>query len=129
MGVDIRALQAWIDDLEHADEVLVDKTERIVGRGCFQIKKDWKARWTGFPHIPHLPNAIRYDVTTRNDVVDGDVYVDEHKRQGELGAIVAWGLGRNSPLPGPLEAIAAEEPKFQRALADMLEELLAGRER
>lgn len=128
MGVDVRALQAWLADLEYADEVLVDKTERVVGRGCFQIKKDWKQRWTGFAHIPHLPNAIRYDVTTEHDVVNGDVYIDEHKRQGPLGGIIAWGLGDNAPLPGPLEAIATEEPKFQQALANMLEELLAGRE-
>jgi hypothetical protein len=125
MGVDIRALQAWIDDLEHADEVLVDRTERVVGKGMFNIKKDWQARWTGHAHIPHLPRAIRYDVTTSSDVVNGDVYVDEHKRQGPLGAIIAWGLGDNAPLPGPLEAIAAEEPRFERALADMLEDLLS----
>lgn len=125
MGVDIKALRTWIEDLEHADEVLVDKTERVVGKGCFNIKKDWQARWTGHAHIPHLPRAIRYDVTTRNDVVDGDVYIDEHKRQGPLGAIIAWGLGDNAPLPGPLEAIAAEEPRFERALADMLEDLLS----
>lgn len=126
MGVDIRALEAWIADLEHADEVLLDRTERVVGRGMLQIKKDWQGRWTGHAHIPHLPRAIAYEVTTRGDVVSGDVGVDVRRRQGPLGGIIAWGLGDNAPLPGPLEAIAAEEPRFERALADMLEDLLNG---
>lgn len=127
MGVDIRALQAWIDDLEHADEVLIDKTERVVGKGLSNVKNDWKARWSGHAHIPHLPRAISYDVTTEGDTVNGDVGVDRRRRQGELGAIIAWGQGPNAPLPGPLEAIAAEQPRFERALAAMLQDLLDGR--
>lgn len=127
MGVDIRALQAWIDDLEHADKVLIDHTERVVGRGMLNIKNDWKARWSGHPHIPHLPRAIGYDVVTEGDVVNGDVGVDHNKRQGPLAGIVAWGEGANAPLPGPLEAIAAEQPRFEKALADMLQDLLDGR--
>lgn len=124
MGANVKGLREWRESLERADEDLVPETERVVGRGLFQIKRDWKARWTGFPHIPHLPNAINYDVVREGDTVGGEVGVDTTKRQGPLGGIIADGSGPNAPLPGPLEAIAAEEPKFQRALADMLEKLL-----
>lgn len=124
MGADTGELQAWIADLERAEEQLLERVERVIGRGCNNIKKDWKARWTGFPHIPHLPNAISYDVVRHGDTVSGEVGVDVRRRQGPLGGIIAWGLGPNAPLPGPLEAVAAEEPRLQKALADLMEELL-----
>lgn len=125
MGVDTSDLDAWIADLRRADEELPDKTERVVGRGLFNIKRDWKARWTGYAHIPHLPNAINYDVTRHGDDIGGEVGVDKTKRQGPLGNLIEFGSENNAPIPGGLPAIAAEEPKFVDALADMLEKLLA----
>lgn len=127
MGATVRGVDEWIRDLERADEELPGKTEKVVGRGLYNIKRDWAARWSGHRHIPHLPRAINYDVDRRGDNISGEVGVDRTKRQGPLGGIIADGDGPNAPLPGPLEAIAAEEPKFLNALADMLEDLLAGR--
>lgn len=127
MGANTRDLDAWADSLERAADELPEQAEKVVGRGLLNIKKDWKARWTGHAHIPHLPNAINYDVVRRGDDIGGEVGVDQRKRQGPLGGIIAWGDGPNAPLPGPLEAIAAEEPKFEKAMADLLEKLLARR--
>lgn len=127
MGADIKGLAEWRESLLRADEELPDQVERVVGRGLFNIKQDWKSRWSGHAHIPHLPNAINYDVTRHDDDIGGEVGVDKTRRQGPLGSIIAWGDGANAPLPGPLEAIAAEEPKFERALADLLEKLVNGR--
>jgi hypothetical protein len=127
MGATTRGLDDWIADLERADAELPERAERVVGRGLFQIKKDWAARWSGHRHIPHLPRAINYDVVRHGDDISGEVGVDRNRRQGELGGIIANGDGANAPLPGPLEAIAAEEPKFVNALADMLQDLLDGR--
>lgn len=127
MGTDTKDLQEWIADLERADEELVPSTERVVGRGCFQIKKDWAARWTGYAHIPWLPRAINYDVTRRGDSVSGEVGVDKSKRQGPLGNVIEFGTENNAPIPGGMPAVAAEEPRFINALGDMLEKLLSGR--
>lgn len=124
MGADTTDLEAWIADLERADAELLDQTEKVVGRGMFNIKRDWKARWTGYAHIPHLPNAINYDVDTKGDTVSGEVGPDKTKRQGPLGNLIEFGSENNAPIPGGLPALAAEEPKFQQALADMLEKLL-----
>ena len=127
MGADTKDLEDWIADLDKADEELVPKVERVVGRGLFNIKRDWAARWTGYPHIPWLPKAINYDVTRHGDNVGGEVGPDKTKRQGPLGNIIEFGTENNAPIPGGLPAIAAEEPKLLNALADLLENLLAGR--
>jgi hypothetical protein len=128
MGADVKGIEEWIADLEAADAELLDKTEKVVGRGMFNIKRDWKARWTGYAHIPHLPNAINYDVTRHGDDISGEVGPDKNKRQGPLGNLIEFGSENNAPIPGGLPALAAEEPKFTNALADMLEKLLDGRD-
>jgi hypothetical protein len=126
VGADTEDLEAWIADLERADEELLPRTERVVGRGLFNIKKDWAARWTGYPHIPWLPKAINYDVTREGDTVSGEVGPDKTKRQGPLGNIIEYGTENNAPIPGGLPAVAAEEPRLEKALADLMEELLGG---
>jgi hypothetical protein len=125
MGANTRGLDAWADSLERAAEELPDTAEKVVGRGLLNIKKDWAARWTGYPHIVHLPRAINYDVVRRGDDISGEVGVDKSRRQGPLGNLIEFGSENNAPIPGGLPAIAAEEPRFERALADLLEDLLA----
>lgn len=127
MGADVKGLKAWRESLERADEELVPQTERVVGRGLFNVKRDWAARWTGYPHIVHLPRAINYDVTREGDNVGGEVGPDSQRRQAPLAHFIEFGGPHNAPIPGGLPALAAEEPKFERALADMLEKLLARR--
>lgn len=127
MGADTKDLEEWIADLNKADEDLVPRAERVVGRGLYNIKRDWAARWTGYAHIPWLPKAINYDVTREGDNISGEVGPDKTKRQGPLGNLIEYGSENNAPIPGGLPAIAAEEPKLLNALADLLEELLSGR--
>jgi hypothetical protein len=127
MGADSRDLKEWLADLERADQELIPRAEKVVGRGLNNIKKDWKARWTGYAHIPHLPKAINYDVKTRGDDIDGEVGPDKTRRQGPLGNLIEFGSENNAPIPGGLPALATEQPKFNKALADLLEELLGQR--
>lgn len=96
----------------------------VVGRGAFQIKKDWRQRWSGHVHIPVLPYAIGYDTTVRAGTVESEIGPDQGTPQGPLAGIIAWGSPTSAPLPGPLEAIAAEEPRFVAAMHAMAAKLL-----
>lgn len=121
IDVDYRELSQLDDDWAILPKGFIQRVEKRVSRGCLNIKRDWKSRWEGHPHIPHLPNAISYDVTRRTDFVSGEVGPDKHRRQGPLGNIIEFGSpdGKNTPIPGGVPALEIEEPKFVDALADL----------
>lgn len=98
---------------------------KIVSKGSLNIKTDWRRRWSGHPHIPVLPFAIGYDITETATAVESEIGVDQSKPQGPLAGIIAWGSPAqgNAPLPGPLEALDAEAPKFESALTALATKL------
>jgi hypothetical protein len=124
VDVIVEGLTELLAAFAKAEAEVDDKTQRVVGFGCNQIKKDWQRRWTGYAHIPHLPRAISYDVDSAAGVVTGEVGPDRLREQGGLGSYIEKGTINNAPIPGGFPAIDTEEPKFERAMADMAEELL-----
>jgi hypothetical protein len=103
------------------------RAKRIVGQGCNNIKKDWRARWIGHRHIPHLPFTITYDVTMVGDTIVGEVGPDKGKNQGPLGNIIEFGTINNAPIPGGQPALDAEEPRFARYVEELGVDMLEGR--
>ena len=103
------------------------KVEQATGRGAFNIKKDWKAAWSGHPHIPALPRAVTYDLTGKAAEAFAEIGPDKDRPQGPLGNIIEFGDGDNAPIPGGAPALAAEEPRYVNALADLAEEAISDR--
>ncbi|MFG3639087.1 hypothetical protein ACGF3C_02285 [Micromonospora sp. NPDC047762] len=110
--------------LESAADDAVDEGRKVVARGAFQIKADWRRRWSGSPHAPALPYAIGYDVRTRGTTVSAEVGPDKAKRQGALGNLYEFGSVNNAPRPGGAPALAAEEPRYVAALENLAADLL-----
>jgi hypothetical protein len=124
VDVIVTGLTELLGAFAKAEAEVQDKTERVVGFGCNAIKKDWKRRWTGYAHLPHLPRAISYDVDSAAGVVTGEVGPDRAMLQGGLGSYVEKGTPTSGPIPGGLPAHETEEPKFINAMGDMAEKLL-----
>lgn len=126
MDVTVTGLRELIADLEKAEHI--DPAVRgVVARGALNIKKDWATRWSGIAHAPALPRAITYDTTVQRDSVSAEIGPDKDRSQGALGNIIEFGTSKNSPIPGGLPALAAEEPKFLKALADVAAKALEGK--
>jgi hypothetical protein len=119
IDVEYRELTQLDDDWANLPKNFMPRVAKRVSRGCLNIKRDWKDRWEGHDHIPHLPDAISYDVTRKPDWVGGEVGPDKHRRQGPLGNIIEFGTLNNPPIPGGVPALELEEPKFVDALADL----------
>ena len=103
------------------------EVEKVTGKGAFNIKKQWKGLWSGHPHIPMLPRAITYDLHGKATEADAEIGPDKEKRQGALGNVIEFGTENNAPIPGGLPSLAAEEPRYVQALADLAEEAISGR--
>jgi hypothetical protein len=99
--------------------------DRVLEKAAVNIKKDWAKRWSGHPHFPALPRAVSYDLF---HTLAGNSHVevgpDKNRRQGALGNIIEFGTPNNAPIPAGMPALAAEAPRFEKALGDLGEQLL-----
>jgi len=117
---DVSELLALEADLRKAGSNVVDEVRKVVAKGSLNIKKDWQQRWTGHPHIKHLPRTISYDTAVNRDAIVGEIGPDKAKGgQAALANIIEYGSVNNAPLPGGAPALAAEGPKFEKALEDL----------
>jgi hypothetical protein len=126
MDATVTGLSELIDDLQQAQATVVEQTKKVVGKGCNNIKKDAKARVTGYAHLPHYPRSINYDVTADGATVTGVVGPDRDKLQGGLGRVIELGTVNNAPIPHLAPALELEFPAFERYIADLGFDLLAG---
>ncbi|HEY9414790.1 MAG TPA: hypothetical protein VIQ30_08545 [Pseudonocardia sp.] len=113
--------------LDKAQRTAPAETERVVAKGAVNIKQDWRDRWKGHPRIARLPYTIGYDLTADWHTVAAEIGPDlDQGGQAALAHIIEFGLPDTPPIPGGLPALAAEAPRFEKALADMATNLLGG---
>src|SRR5690606_5591120 len=106
-------------DLGRVPGRAVPKVTAAVTKGAVNIKNDWADRWKGLSHAPALASAVTYDMEFGVGWVGAVIGPDKEKRQGALGNIIEYGTVNNAPRPGGGPALAAEEPKFTKALSDI----------
>ena len=124
IDVDSAQLDELIDDFDTLPPRVTAGARRRVERGALNVKNAWKRRWTGHDFIPHLPDAVSYDVHEHGDVISAEVGPDKTKRQGPLGNIIEFGTVNSAPIPGGVPALGEEEPRYVNAMADLAEKAL-----
>jgi hypothetical protein len=130
-NVDASELDGLITDIEQIPRGLMREVERVTSRGSLNIKRDWARNWSGHSSIRHLPRAINYDVTREGFTVESEIGADHARAQGTLAHFIEFGEAEygslhNAPIPGARPALAAEEPRYERALADVAEKVWRG---
>jgi hypothetical protein len=110
--------------LHDAAEKAPVEARKVVAKGAVNIKKEWRRRWSGYPHARALPYAVTYDLTSLGTAVAAEIGPDKAKRQGALGNLLEYGSIHNAPIPGGAPALEAEQPRFVKALEDMAERLI-----
>jgi hypothetical protein len=121
---EVRRLAA---DLGAIPPATMPQVRAVLQKGALNIKNDWRQRWTGLSHVPALPYSITYDTTILATSARAEIGPDPSKRQGPLDNILEFGSINNAPHPGGGPALASEAPKFEKALADVLGDLVEGR--
>lgn len=123
--VDARELGAFADDLMAVAFKAPGEVAAIVAKGAVNIKQDWRAAWSGHPHIRHLPRAIDYDMICTPVSASAEIGPRQDSIQGPLAPFIEDGAaGRAAPIPGGRPAADREAPKFEAALAALTTRLL-----
>jgi hypothetical protein len=117
---DFRQLDDLADGLDRAVDLIPAGTRAAVQKGSLNIKTDWRRRWSGHPHIKQIVPTITYDTTETSTRVVGEIGPDRSRgRAAALANIPEYGTVNNPPIPGGIPAVAAEEPRFEKAMQDL----------
>jgi hypothetical protein len=111
-------------DLGRVPGRIVPEVEKVVAKGALNIRKGWRNRWKGLSHLPRLAGSINYDLKVGLGGIEAEIGADKGKPQGPLASIAEFGTVNNAPHPGGAPALAAEAPKFEKALGDAAEKAI-----
>jgi hypothetical protein len=117
-------LQRLVVELDRTLAGTLPAARAVVQKGALNIKRDWRARWSGLRHAPAVGAAVTYDTSETAMSVRAEIGPDKSRRQGALGNLIEYGSLKNSPIPGGAPALAAEAPRFEKAINDFAVKLL-----
>lgn len=120
---DVTEVDRLLTDLGKVDDVLKEGRQSV-SKGALNIRRNWRRRWGGHPHIPALPSAVTYDLAEFGYRVEAEIGPDKDRPQGPLGNIIEFGTSKNAPIPGGLPSLDAEAPRFEKAIEKIGEDLL-----
>lgn len=117
--IDASQIRTLARDLDEVPERLAPDIRACLQKGALNIKRDWQARWQGLSHLPALASTVTYDTRYLRDAIVAEIGPDKARRQGPLGNVAEFGTVKNAPHPGGGPALAAEDPRFEKAIADI----------
>lgn len=123
---DITGLNELIRDLSAAPGRAQRQVDGVVRKGATNIVKDARRRAEGNRYAPHYPASITFDAEWKGAGYEAEIGPDKDRPQGPLGNILEYGVPSKNTAPQPhlRPALDGEEPKFERAIADLADELL-----
>lgn len=126
VSIDASEVRALAADMRAVDGRLTRWIRPALDRGAIQIRNQLRDEMRSSTHFKGAAGAISYDWIEGS----GDLEVEigpssEDGSPGNLANIAYFGTSRGGgTVPDPELALQAEAPKFEKALADLLEDLL-----
>lgn len=117
-------IAAYGDLLVRASGVAVGEARKVLQKGLLNIKTDARRRRERSRYFPALARAITYESHETLTGGWGEVGPEHGKRQGNMGHIPEYGALKTPPEPYMRPAAEAELPRFERAVADLVEKAL-----
>lgn len=122
MSVDWSQVEKLADDLEVDAEEIRKKVPPVVRKGALNIKNDMRRDAAGHPMSRYFPMAINFDET--NGGLGAEIGPDKDLIQGALGNLLYFGRENTAGIININPPLDKEAPRFERALADVAEDIL-----
>ena len=119
MNFESPELRRLAADFDEAADIAPREARKVVAKGALNIKAGARRRVSGHAHLPGYPHAITYDSHETPGGGYADVGPDKTKAQGALGNIIEFGGLREAPIPHMGPAADLEQPRFEKAMADL----------
>lgn len=122
MSVDWSQVERLADDLEFDAEAVRKKVPPVVRKGALNIKNDMRQDASGHPTYRYFPRSITYDEI--KDGLGAEIGPDKSLVQGALGNLLYFGRSNTAGVLNINPPLDKEAPRFERALADVAEDIL-----
>lgn len=126
--IDASELRALAADLTQAPQEAALAARKLVSRGALNIKRQLQAEMRESDYFKGAARSISYDLHGGSlfgvDVVEAEIGPTRGV-PGSLANIAYFGTSRGGgTVPDPQGALDAEAPRFEKALADLLDDVL-----
>lgn len=125
VSVDSSDLRSLVADFTRAPMRAVLAARPVVKRGANNIKNQLREEMSASTHFRGIASSISYDMFDGGLGADIGAVTGPGKLPGDLAHFAYFGNGgRGGSVPDPRFALEAEAPRFEKALADVLEGLV-----
>lgn len=122
MDIDLSEVRALSQDLGRAPARAQQGMAGVVEKGALNVKARMvEDAQSHHGHARHFHRSISYDVTDRGGSVSADIGPDKERTQGSLGNLMYFGSKNNGPVLDVEAGLVEEEPRFIKALGDLLD--------
>lgn len=121
---DISGLTELVRDLSDAPRKAQRQVDGVVRKGALNVMNDWRQRASGLRHAPHYPRSITFDADWKAGAYEAEIGPDKTLPQGPLGNLIEYGSANNPPHGHGSAALDTEDPKFEKAMANLADRLL-----
>lgn len=105
---------------------VLPEAAKVVAKGALNIKTEARKRAPSGPHTRRYKNSITYETKTLKASTQAEVGPDISVKnsQAPLGHLFEYGSPTSPPIPHFAPAGDAEEPRFEKAMEDLVARLL-----
>lgn len=122
MEVDFSQVDRLADELMAVPAEVEPKVRKVVARGALNVKNTMRDEAQSGGSYRHFHRSISYDL--ENGGMAAEIGPDKGRIQGALGNILYFGTSKNAPQLDIMSGLNREAPRFERALIDVVEDIL-----
>lgn len=122
MEVDFSQVDRLADELMAVPAEVEPKVRKVVARGALNVKNTMRDAARSGGSYRHFHQSISYDVLAGG--MAAEIGPDKGRIQGALGNILYFGTSKNAPQLDIMSGLHRESPRLERALIDVVEDIL-----
>lgn len=126
MTMDVDGIDELVADLTAAPRKVQTRVGPVVTEHTMNVRDEARRLASGIRYAPAYPRSITHEAGWKPGAFEGEVGPEKGGPQWGLGTILEFGVASKGTAPHPhlRPAADAEEPRFEKAIADLAEDVL-----